>query len=169
MHCTAGYNLNIILAGDWNKDLNIESQFSNTLNERLLKVIPNNPSYTYERSGKKSNLDFFVLSAHIDSDIETTTETTPSDHRCCTLKVNDDKEINRMTIKILKRKAAKNYMLDALDLYGHKLNKFLSYHKNAMSKAKNKEITLKKNNKSKAEQIDLGSRHSEQIFKISGG
>ena len=167
-HCPAKYGSNIVIAGDWNKDIIEDEQFCNEIKSLNLKVMPIESRFTFQRGEIKSRIDFFVIAAHMSTDEKVFTQRTPSDHFCCTMNIYNAQEIQRIKVQIPNRKLAKDNTERTLDKFNGITQNFFREYKEIIMNNNRKDIVLRRNTRYKDEllEIFMNNDFQEKLIKV---
>ncbi len=153
-NCPSKDNMNIIIAGDFNKDISKDTDIQEQLKLLKLKIVNNPCDITYEMNGRSSKIDHFIISDHLQAD-DIQTHRSMSDHRLLTMKIRNVGEVPRRCIEVTNRKLAKEITLRSLKK-SEEVREFMRKHREDCKRNKRK---LKK-------KVRRDTRYKEQLSKL---
>ena len=127
--CSENSLENVIIAGDFNRDLVIDNEILEEMNRFNLKLISLDTDVTHTSTTSSSRIDFFMTSNELHKYCTIKTEKgLGSDHKVVQMAIKECFEYKKNRIKIPNRKLAAEATFTALLESGFMLDKFLSSH-----------------------------------------
>ena len=161
--CSHNLFENLIMACDWNKNLNEDEQIIS----QYLKIQDYSSDFSFKIGKKQSKIDFFVISQNFIKAISDT-ENSLSDHKIVTLSLQNFEDLRRPKTFIISKKAAKSITLNALE-DSEDLLRILKNFDLIKKKCQNKRIALKPNESYKKEIQNLlkTNNFQNELIKIA--
>jgi len=112
---------NIVIAADWNKDIERDEEILIDFKGLGLKVVPIPVDFTYCSGNRMSKIDFFVASKdYVDTVIAACEPKSLSDHKVITLEIPEIRELpNTIVTRIPSKKTAISVTKDTFEKGGY--------------------------------------------------
>jgi len=114
MHCSETNLNNIVIAADWNKNLEESQTMAEQFHDLGLQTAEDRYDWTFSCGNKRSKLDFFVLSKNLQHKAAISHRSL-SDHALIALEIREVSEIKKNKIRILDRRLARTTTSHAIE------------------------------------------------------
>ena len=104
--CISNSLQNVIIAGDFNKNISEESHLIEELDKYNLKIVSPDCDYTYKSGKNTSKIDFYIVSKELYDYGHIDTENSLSDHRIVTFSLDKSFEFAKNQVIIPNREVA---------------------------------------------------------------